>query len=280
MPPEAFVRPIPLLPGGELFARRIANHVPRSTKRAPVWLQAVADAASWGHEALAVWLARELVRDPRTKLDRLRLISLFAWFSSHAGTRGCDLIARRWDPDMRFATALDAAEDWRTRIELHINVGDAPIREMWLPPARVCDFDFVPLRSAADLEQEATAMKNCVCDYGDSLAHNWSRLWSVRKDGGRVATLSIARGRRRPILEISQLKAAGNEDAGVELWLAARHWLHLHDSGSVRMRPLDRDTAPLDPSIWRSLWRPYWLAKRRLPEWLPLRPSRWAVRAL
>jgi hypothetical protein len=39
-------------------------------------------------------------------------------------------------------------------------------------------------------------------------------------------------------------------------------------------------TVPLDRATWRSLWRPYWLAKRRIPEWLPIAPSRGALSTL
>ena len=35
--------------------------------------------------------------------------------------------------------------------------------------------------------------------------------------------------------------------------------------------------APLDRASWLSLWRPYWLAKRRIPEWLAIAPSRDAL---
>jgi len=38
--------------------------------------------------------------------------------------------------------------------------------------------------------------------------------------------------------------------------------------------------APLDRRRWVELWRPYWLAKRRLPSWLPLAPSSKAIRDL
>ena len=65
VPPEALTRPIMRLPDGELFRRQIANHLPRSPKLAPTWLQAVADVADFAHEAAAVWVARELVREPR-----------------------------------------------------------------------------------------------------------------------------------------------------------------------------------------------------------------------
>ena len=78
LPAEALTRPIPRLPDGELFRRRIANHLPRSPKLAPTWLQVVADVAAIAHEEAAVWIARELARDEPRRVNhaRLRLISL------------------------------------------------------------------------------------------------------------------------------------------------------------------------------------------------------------
>jgi hypothetical protein len=32
--------------------------------------------------------------------------------------------------------------------------------------------------------------------------------------------------------------------------------------------------SPLSRAIWTELWKPYWLAKRRIPSWLPLVPTR------
>src|SRR6185436_7774602 len=85
--PESFAHPIARLPDGERFRRQIANHLPRSPKLAPTWLQAVADVAELAHEPAAVWIARELNREPyRAKPLRLRLISLWAWFSGQPAT--------------------------------------------------------------------------------------------------------------------------------------------------------------------------------------------------
>jgi hypothetical protein len=62
LPQEALIGPIARLPDGELFRRQIANHLPRSPKLAPTWLQAVADVAQLAHEPAAIWIARELAR--------------------------------------------------------------------------------------------------------------------------------------------------------------------------------------------------------------------------
>jgi hypothetical protein len=176
--------------------------------------------------------------------------------------------------------ALEAADDWRMVIALHLNLGPEPIADMWLEPGRVAGYDFLPLRSADAITEEAVAMKNCLRSYGNNLAHNRSRLWSVRREGARVATLKVACGFRDPLPMIVELNGAGNADVPPELWSVARRWLNMHDLSRIDMGRRKWGTAPLDRSIWRSLWRPYWLARRQIPEWLPIAPSRAALGAL
>jgi hypothetical protein len=61
-------------------------------------------------ESAAVWIAREFVREPRcVNPARLRLVSLWSWFSNRPGTFGHRLIQRPWTPDMRIGAALAAA---------------------------------------------------------------------------------------------------------------------------------------------------------------------------
>ena len=281
LPPEAFVRPISHLPDGELFRRQVANHFPRSPKHAPTWLQLVADAAELAHEPLAAWIAREYVRDPRqVSPARLRRISLWAWFSAEPATTGHDLIDRPWTPDMRIDAARSAASDWQAAVTLHANLGRRRIADMWLRVGRMAGYEFLPLDSMDAITEEAKVMRNCLRTYGVDLAHDRTRVWSVRKDGERVATLQIARRYRDPLPNIVQLKGPGNIEASRELWWAARQWLHKHDLSQVEIKPRSWGTAPLDREGWVSLWRPYWLAKRHIPNWLPLAPSREALEAL
>lgn len=284
LPPEAFAGPIPKLPDGELFRHQIANHLPRSLKLSSTWLRIVGDAASVAHESAALWIAREFTRDPRqANSARLRLIGLWAWFSLQPATFGHELIKRPWTPDMRMRAALAAVDDWRTLIALHVDLGHGSIDDMWLPAGHMAGYDFLPLNSASAIAEEADAMRNCLKSYGYSVAHNRSRLWSVRRNGERVATLRLGRmpGRRRdPLPNIVELEGAGNVKAPKELWWAARQWLHTHDVLQIDTEQRCWDTTPLDCTIWRSLWRPYWLAKRGIPEWLPIAPSRATLEAL
>jgi hypothetical protein len=190
------------------------------------------------------------------------------------------LIEKPWTADIRIRPALAAADQWRTMVALHVNLGRRPIADIWLRAARVSGYDFVPLTTIAAITEEAKAMRNCLNTYSDNLAHNRSRLWSVRRDGERVATLRVACRYQDPLPNIVELKGAGNVAAPRELWWAARQWLHMHDVPQIDMNQRKWGTAPLDRASWLSMWRPYWLAKRHIPDWLPVAPSRDALQRL
>jgi hypothetical protein len=280
LPPEALSCPLAKLPDDKLFRRQIANHLP-SRKAASTWLCAVSEAVELADNAFAVWIAREIVNDRRSvKLDRLRRVALWAWFSCQPDTFGHGLIEKRWTPDMRFRSARDAADDWRTTVELHAYLGREPVADVWLRPALVHGYSFRPLASASEIVEESRAMSNCLRTYGDCVAHNRYRLWSVGRDGRQVATLALGFGFRDPLPNVVQLKGAANSEPPFEVWFAARQWLNGHDLSRFAAKRRAWNSVPPDRAIWISLWRPYWRAKRRLPAWLPLAPSRNALDAL
>jgi len=288
LPPEAFSRPLGRLPNGEVFRRQIMNHLPSSPRRAAMWLETVTDVAEFAHEAAAVWIARELVRGPRrarepnwVKSGKLNFLSLWAWFSTEPETFGYGSIDRRWTPDIQIEAALEAAGAWHSKVGLHINLGMQPIADVWLSAGSVDGYDFVALNSIPAIVDEAAWMKNCLLTYGRSLAVNRSRLWSVRRGGERIATLQLGSDKRGdPLLNIVQLRGMRNEAVHRDVWWAARRWLHSHDLLQVEQGKRSWSAELLDRGAWQMFWRPYWLAKRRIPQWLPLAPSRSVFEAL
>lgn len=280
LPPEAFVDRLARLPDGPSFRCRIANHLP-ARRHAAHWLQAVSRTAGLADDSVTIWIARETARDPRSvKLDYLRLVSLWAWFSNRQGTFGHGMIRKRWTADVRFVPAVDAAHDWRRVIELHVNLGQGPIADLWLRPAHVYGFDFKPLASASEIVDEAAAMNNCLRNYGKDVAHNFARLWSMRMNGQRVATLEVAFGSSDPLPRVVQLKGPANAEMPVEVWWAAHQWVNMHGAFQVNPKRRKWGSVPLDRATWIALWRPYWLIRRRIPGWLPVSPSRHALRTL
>jgi len=279
--PPSFSGALPKLPDSHDFHRRIVNHLPRTKKLAPAWLKAVALTAAWGHEPLAIWTARNMLQQPEHQaLWRLRLICLWAWFSARPETLAHRFIEKTWTPSMKFDTALNAAGTWLEAADLYANVGNETIADLWMEPSTFDGYEFVPLRSFEDLTEEARTMRNCVRTYGHNVKHNLSRLWSVRKDGKRIATLEIGNHGRQPFPYVGDLRSAGNEDAPAEAWWAAERWLLTHDLPRLNTNRFGYDAVPIDRTAWMALWKPYWLAKRRFPEWLPLTPSRHVLERL
>jgi hypothetical protein len=280
-PVEGLTTRLAALPDDPFFRRQIANHLPRR-KAASTWLQAVSKAADVADTAFAVWVAKEFIRNRHgVKLDLLRRVGLWSWFCRQPGTLGCELSEKLWTPSMQFSSACDAAFNWRAAVMLHANLGSEPIADMWLRPALVDGFYFWPLESASEIGEEADAMDNCVRTYGHNIAHHRHRLWSMRRDGRRVATLELTLLRGDYFPQLTQIKGAGNSSPPFEVCLAARRWLNGHDLLDFEAKRRDGPiNVPFDRVAWVALWRPYWLAKQRFPEWLPLAPSRPAFRAL
>jgi hypothetical protein len=287
LPPEAFAAPLPALPDGPMFARRIANHPPRTVKHAAKWLEAVAWANIWGDENVAIWIARELSRalepkkPPRrrrkkkqpSELQRLKLICLWAWFSARPETEAAALAERRWSPDMKFVVAEDEARTWLLGVEALCALGDKPLADGWLEPATIDGLEFTPLLTADDLIAEARAMHNCLRTYARAMRGEHARIWSVRRDGLRVATLEItgAWGCER-FLTLGEGHTKWNRSVAPEVQRAIFEWLRGQPLRAAP-KPLDEKEASPDPKIWRRLMRPYWLGKRALFDWLPLSPS-------
>jgi hypothetical protein len=275
LPPEAFVMPIGPLPDGENFRCRIANHLPLWRTAASAWLSFVSDAARWGDEEFTIWVASKLSRDrrPRNRLRRPELLALFAWHSRQPETSASRHIRTPWQPSMSVAEAFAAADDWRATIDLRVAVGDAPL-EPWVEARSALGFDFVPLNSWEVVAEEAIEMRNCLRTYGPCLANRWGQLWSIRRQGKRVATIAVGFYRNEPFPRIYELYGPNNVPAETAVWRAAVQWCDESRLIDIEPQYRERNDEPLSRSIWIELWKPYWLAKRRIPRWLPLVPSR------
>jgi hypothetical protein len=272
---------IPILPDSAFFARAVVNHLPRHERHVDAWFDCVARAGRWSHDGFALWCARVYARTVRRRdKDRLNLLCLWAWYSLQNDLPGHALIDTPWTPQMELKAAMVASERWEAAIITQTALGHRVIDDVWLEPGEVDGYAFVPLRSAADVTEEARAMSNCVRTHGDRVLLGQMRLWSVRRDGARLATLSVAFGRHDPLPAIKEIKLARNAKAAPALWWAARKWLHAHDVPNLAITRHNWDGVPLDRAAWTALWKPYWLAMGCVPDWLPLMPSRDALWAL
>lgn len=280
--PEAFAAPMGELPDGERLACQLGNYLPGLARHAARWLEAVTFMTRYATSDAAVWIAREVVRQPGlAEDDRMPLVALYVWFSLHPETLCGSLAFAQWQPDMSWQSAMDQAEKWLERVTLHAFLGNHAVTDPWLTLGSYAGLEFHPLLSAADVDGEAEAMRHCVRCYGDSVALGRSRLWSVRRAGERVATLEImAEAYGGPLIGIAQLQGPQNSTVDRDVWWAVVRWLVSHDLPSIATECRNWGSLFPDGATWRALWRPYWLAKRHLPEWLPLAPSYAALNRL
>jgi hypothetical protein len=284
--PQAFETPLLALPDSPDFRRRIANHLPKSWRTAPKWLENVAKATETADEEVALWFAREApLKEERAKTfkrrprnQHKRLVAFWAWHSRHADPSHTPN-PTPWRSEMQWKAALSAALDWRDALFLPLHLGDDHLADTWLEDGIVDEYSFVALRSQADVKAEAEAMKHCVARYGADLADNYVRLWSVRRDGERVATLSLETV-NGPLPQIRELAGPMNAAVPIEAWIATRRWLLSQDRPDLDVTRFQTKVARVDGRSWRRMWRPYWIAKQRIPSWLPLTPDTPAIYAL
>lgn len=284
--PESLAESIPVLPDSDLFRRRIGNLVPISRKDVSLWLRAVSIASCWGDDAIALWAAREWTCRPKSKvrcedvLAALTRISLWAWHSKHSNPDHPCYPVTRWTPCMTWKSASAARWEWWNSVRLYMSLGEAPLQSVWFQPMTIDGYDFVPLSNASEIVREGQVLQNCVRTYGDRLAHNWCRVWSMRRGGEPYAMLELSFTRLDPLPNIMQLLLAKNAPAPLEAWLVARRWLGAQDLRAAAKQRIPWRQAPLDKRAWQALWKPYWLTKKRIPKGLPLTPTWYALREM
>jgi hypothetical protein len=274
LPPEAFNSSLATLPRSDIFARRIANHLPTSTEDSAFWLNSVIFGARACDDYFALWLAQQAIfMEPGDPEKLFGLLAAYAWFSNADLARARGLIVVPWRPEMALDTAVCAAKSWLNRMRLVLQLRRGVLTDPWLEPGEARGFTFVPLLDHETILAESHAMQNCADQYADRLARDKCRLFSIRRRGVRVATLEIGpHPREAGVLAISQLKARHNLPASAEAWQAAHTWmggqtdLKRTNAGAVAERPLDAET-------WAALMATYRARKDRAP-WFPERPTR------
>ncbi|MBL8550169.1 MAG: PcfJ domain-containing protein [Hyphomonadaceae bacterium] len=275
--PEAIPLALPALPDSAWFAHRIANHVPRA-KLVPDWLDAVGRAYAYADEAVALWVAREAAKKPLVKLprprrngarDELRLVSLWAWLSLHGEMP--DLMEGRFSLEMEMNAALIAAREWRENVVVHLDFSVAHAAQApWLPAGPVGRYEFLPVSTAQELIDEAREMKHCVRTFSGAAATGSAQVFAVCEDGEHIATLMVGRRYPSPFLDVHDLRGPLNAEAPRELWRTVTNLLRTQEPPEG---PSAHAYAPPCRMLWTRLWRRYWLAKRRIPDWLPLAPD-------
>lgn len=271
LPPEAFTRAIPDLPGGELFARRIANCVPKDRRRAAIWLHAVAAAHTIAHEPFAVWIAPLIANGQLVPTHvPFTLLALWAWFSRQPDTIAGQLASANWSPGLNAQKAEELARQWITDVDvtsLRLMGGNRPA---WLSTTEFEGHEFVALNKTDLLREEGRRMQNCVADYTRDVARGECQIWSVRTKGRRVATVNISPADGDHYLTVREIQGHDNTRVPFEVAAVVRRWLYAHGEAALVRSQIERRYGE-EHEFFKQLLKPYRLAKPRFRLWLPLR---------
>jgi hypothetical protein len=268
LPPEAFEDLPQRLPKSEAFGRRIACRMPAAPRESAFWLSSVLFAEAACHEDFAIWLAGQTIfHDPGDVEKMLAVVAAYAWYSGKPETSAHKLIVVPWRPEVAFDTALCAAKSWFNRVRLVLQLTPGVVVDPWLKPGAGLGYTFEPLMTHHDVLAEAQAMQNCADQYGERIVRDKCRLFSVRRNGARVATLEIGpHSREAGVLAINQLKARHNMAASTEVWQAAYTWM-ASQQALKRLPSLgsNDNVRAFDQEAWCRLLAPYRDAKGDAP---------------
>ncbi len=258
LPPEAFDTLPERLPMSESFARHVANRLPRSADESAMWLKTLLFAEQACSAEFAIWLAGQPIYTDEGQPHKLiPVLAAYAWYSGQMNAQAYRLIVVPWRPEIAFDTALCAAKSWFNRVRLVLQLPDGVLSDSWLKPGAALGYTFEPLLDQKSILNEAHFMQNCADQYAERIVREKCRLFSVRRNGTRVATLEVGpHSRETGVLAINQLKSRHNMAASAEVWQAAYAWMSSQQA-LKRMPPLAMTERHWDQAAWRTLLQPY-----------------------
>ena len=258
LPPEAFDTLPDRLPMAETFARQVANRMPRSADESAMWLKTLLFAEEACSADFAIWLAGQpIYTDDGQPHKLIPVLATYAWYSGQMNTQAFRLIVVPWRPEIAFDTALCAAKSWFNRVRLVLQLPEGILSDSWLKPGAALGYTFEPLLDQKCILNEAHFMQNCADQYAERIVREKCRLFSVRRNGARVATLEVGpHARETGVLAINQLKSRHNMAASGEVWQAAYSWMSSQQA-LKRMSPLALTERHWDQAAWRALLQPY-----------------------
>jgi hypothetical protein len=212
--------------------------MPDTVPSSRIWLRVV----PWAHNRVsaefAEWAARQVPQIPGRLNDVGGVLGDIAdWVRAGMppdpllGERplsraGSEFIVRPFTPSMSLKTAMTLSADWHEAVANNLDGPNSAFPAPWYPAARLGNYEILPMEDAASLYREGTVMHHCVGTYGDQVRCGDLYIYSIRRNGERVATLALGRCDGRTYVE--QFRGPCNTEppkatvATVQRWLRAQ----------------------------------------------------------
>ena len=169
--------------------------MPATTPRQHIWLPLVCWACTRIDADFGAWAARHVPEIPgRTHHVVGSFLSDIADWAYPEKDAGREFITRPFTPSMSLKTTIELSADWHEAVAANLAEGpNATFPAPWYPPARLGDYEILPIEDAATLYREGHAMHHCAGTYSGRVLAGEIYVYSIRRYGERVATLALGR---------------------------------------------------------------------------------------
>ena len=212
----------------EFFAQQpdlVHAYMPLPLPRMRPWLGAVGFAARISPE-FGQFTARNFCKLGGTLDENVHWLEDVAdWVRACTNTdrESSALVTRRFSPDMSIDTVRSLSSEWHEAAVNYRNGGYYEFPEPWARAGKVGDYDIVPITNSRELYHEGHAMHHCVGTYGKRVCDGRCYIFSLRKEGVRIATMQLVRSEGR--VSMGQIRGPCNAPVSDKIKRAAKKWL-------------------------------------------------------
>jgi hypothetical protein len=173
----------------------VISCMPDSLPRMRTWLRAVYHAHCRAGPDFAEWTAGHALQIPVENENEIHsfIEDLADWVRASHGNDGHQFVVRPFKPTMSLRTATKLSSEWHEAVACNLTGPQYAFPAPWLPAATINGVNVTPIVNSADLYREGAAMHHCVGTYAENVRAGHLYVYSIRRQGRHVATVSLMR---------------------------------------------------------------------------------------
>jgi hypothetical protein len=205
------------------------NFLPATTPKQRIWLPVVNWAFNKVDSDFARWAAKHVPEIPGRRDQEVGsfISNLADWVCAKGPSR--QFVIRPFQSTMSLKTVTTLSAEWHEAVAAGMDGPAAAFPPPWYPAAKIGDYDIVPIDNSAALYREGAAMHHCVGTYTDAVQSGSLYVYSIHRDGQRVATLALARDPSSTKDRLAQLRGPCNAEPPKAVTLAVQRWLRAQE---------------------------------------------------
>jgi PcfJ-like protein len=206
-------------------AEWVTSRMPDSLPRMRTWLRAVCYAEREGGSDFAEWTAAHALQIPgRGARIALSLSDIVDWVrASRRDGNGHQFIVRPFTPTMSLRTVTKLSAEWHEAVASNLTGPQHTFPAPWFPAATVNGVEIIPIDNSADLYREGASMHHCIGTYCEAVKSGRYYVYSIRRDGERVASAGLVLLGARA--ELHELRGPCNAPAPKQITATVERWL-------------------------------------------------------